>query len=96
MLACDLILEVRASRSLNAEQVSRLERMVFGQGRPDREQLDLLFVIDAYVMRADPAWAALLARAALSALVAGPGSSRSAMPMPAGLSLESARRATAA
>jgi hypothetical protein len=96
MLACDLILEVRASRSLNSEQVSRLERMVFGQGRPDREQLDLLFVIDAYVMRSDPAWSLLLARASLAALVAGPGSSRSAIPRPAGLSLESARRATAA
>jgi len=72
MLACDLILEARASRSLNAEQVASLERMVFSGGNPDRAQLDTLFLIDAYVTRADPSWGLLLARAALTALVAGP------------------------
>jgi hypothetical protein len=96
MLACDLILEVRASRSLNSEQVSRLERLVFGRGRPDRDQLDLLFSIDAYVTRADPAWGPLLARAALAALVAGPAAGLSAIPAPAGMSLEVVRRASAA
>jgi hypothetical protein len=71
MLACDLILEVRASRSLSAEQVTRLERMVFGMGKPTRDQLDMLFLINGYVLRADPSWGNLLARAALAALVAG-------------------------
>ncbi len=71
MLACDLILEVRASRSLSADQVLRLERMVFGAGRPSRDQLDMLFLIDGYVVRADPSWGNLLARAAVAALVAG-------------------------
>jgi hypothetical protein len=96
MLACDLILEVRASRSLNQEQVSRLEKMVFGDGRPSRDLLDLLFLIDSYITRADAAWGHLLARAAVAALVAGPGPSRAAIPTPAGLSLAKARRATAA
>ncbi len=67
MLACDLILEVRASRSLSAEQVRSLERMAFGCGQPTREQLELLLVVDQYVMRADPSWTALLARAAEAA-----------------------------
>jgi len=96
MLACDLILEVRASRSLNGDQVSRLERLVFGRGRPDRDQLDLLFLVDAYVMRADPAWGPLLARAALAALVAGPAPARPAIPAAAGMSLERVRSAAAA
>jgi len=73
MLACDLILAVRASKSVSADQVKSLERMVFGSGTPSREQLELLFLIDGYALRADPSWAALLARAALSALVAPPG-----------------------
>jgi hypothetical protein len=69
MLVSDLLLEVRASRSLSADQVSRLERQVFGAGKPTREQLDLLFLVDTYLQRADPTWALLLSRAALSALV---------------------------
>jgi hypothetical protein len=96
MLACDLILEVRASRSLSQEQVSRLEKMVFGEGRPSRDLLDLLFLIDSYITRADAAWGPLLARAAVAALVAGPAPGRAAIPAPAGLSLATARRATAA
>ena len=72
MLACDLILEVRASRSLSAEQVMRLERMIFGMGKPTRDQLDMLFLINGYVLRADPSWGNLLARAALAALIGGP------------------------
>lgn len=67
MLACDLILEVRASRSLSADQVKRLERMAFGCGQPDRDQLEMLVWIDRYVARADPSWTALLARAAQAA-----------------------------
>jgi len=73
MLACDLILAVRTSKSVSADQVKSLERMVFGAGTPSREQLELLFLIDGYALRADPSWAALLDRAALSALVAAPG-----------------------
>ena len=78
MLACDLILEVRASRSLSAEQVTRLERMVFGTGKPTRDQLDMLFLINGYVVRADPSWGNLLARAALAVLVGGPEGQASA------------------
>ena len=69
MLVSDLLMEVRASRSLSADQVDRLERQVFGAGKPNREQLDLLFLVDTYLQRADPSWALLLSRAALSALV---------------------------
>ena len=61
MLACDLILEVRATRSLSYPQVARLEReMSAGLNRHD---LDLLLLLDRYAERADPAWPALLARA---------------------------------
>ena len=67
MLACDLILEVRSSGSLSADQVRQLERIAFGCGQPSREQLELLLIIDQYVMRADPSWTVLLARAAEAA-----------------------------
>ena len=67
MLACDLIMEVRASRSLSSDQVRRLERMAFGCGQPSRDQLEVLLWIDRYVMRADASWTALLARAAQAA-----------------------------
>lgn len=63
MLACDIILAVRTSRSVSADLVKSLERMVFGAGSPNREQLDLLLLIDGYALRADPSWAALLDRA---------------------------------
>ena len=33
MLASDLIMDVRASRSISADQMERLERMVFGNGK---------------------------------------------------------------
>lgn len=69
MLASDLIMDVRASRTISADQVERLERLVFGSGRPSSDQLDLLFLMDTYLQRADPRWAELLARAAQSALV---------------------------
>ncbi len=72
MLACDLLLQVRASRSVSGEQIRALDRMVFGAGKPSRENLDLILLIDRYVQRADPNWGALLARAALASLVAGP------------------------
>lgn len=68
MLACDLMVEVRASRSLNGDQVTRLERMIFAAGKPSRDQLELLFLIDTYLERADPSWGSLLHRAATTAL----------------------------
>ena len=80
MLACDLLLEVRASRSLSGEQVTKLERMVFGEGKPSRDQLELLFLIDTYLQRADPSWGELLARAAMTALGAAPGKLSPAQP----------------
>jgi hypothetical protein len=72
MLACDLMVEVRASRCLSADQIARLERAIFAGGNPTRDHLELLFLIDAYLERADPSWGDLLHRAAASAL-AGPG-----------------------
>ena len=72
MLACDLLLQVRASRSVTGEQIRDLDRMVFGAGKPSRENLDLILLVDRYVQRADPSWGALLARAALASLISGP------------------------
>ncbi len=69
MLTSDLMMDVRASRTISADQVERLERMVFGEGAPSGEQLDLLFLIDTYLRRRDPRWGELLLRAAMSALV---------------------------
>ena len=42
--------------------------MVFGDGRPSGDQLDLLYLMDTYLQRPDPRWAELLARAAMTAL----------------------------
>jgi len=67
MLACDLIMDVRASHSITSEQISRLERMVFAEGEPNRDQLDLLFLIDTYLERRNPGWAELLVKATLAA-----------------------------
>lgn len=64
MLACDLIHEIRASRYLSAEQVRRLESIVFSGGDPSAGDLEMLLVIDGMVRRADPSWSRLLARAA--------------------------------
>ena len=69
MLASDLIMDVRASRTISADQVEALERMVFGSGAPSGDQLDLLFLMDTYLQRPDRRWGELLARAAMSALV---------------------------
>jgi hypothetical protein len=68
MLASDLIMDVRASRSISSDQMERLERMVFGEGKPSGDQLDLLYLMDTYLQRPDPRWAELLARAAMTAL----------------------------
>lgn len=67
MLACDLILEVRASRSLSRAQVARLERELLAG--IDRHQFDLLLLLDRYALRADESWPPLLARAA--AMISG-------------------------
>jgi hypothetical protein len=71
MLTCDLLLEVRATRAVTDEQVRRLERLVFGNGKPTHDHLDLIFLIDTYLERRDPSWADLFARAALIALAPG-------------------------
>lgn len=63
MLASDLVLSVRASRSLTSEQVSALERFAFGSGEPNRDQIDLLFLIDSYVKRPSIRWMSLVQRA---------------------------------
>lgn len=63
MLACDLVMDVRASRCLSRDQVSTLERVVFDNGAPGFDELDLLLLIDTYAMRAHATWAPLLARA---------------------------------
>lgn len=68
MLASDLIMGVRASRSISTAQVEELERAIFGSGAPTGDQLDLLFLIDTYLQRPDRRWGELLARAAMSAL----------------------------
>ena len=62
MLASDLVLSVRASRSLTAEQVSALERYAFGSGEPNRDQIDLLFLIDSYMKRPSIRWMSLIQR----------------------------------
>jgi hypothetical protein len=69
MLASDLLMDVRAARAISGDQVDRLERMVFESGVPSGDQLDLVFLIDTYLMRRDPRWAELMARAAMAALV---------------------------
>lgn len=68
MLASDLIMGVRASRTISADQVESLEKMVFADGKPSGDHLDLLFLMDTYLQRPDPRWADFLARAAMSAL----------------------------
>jgi hypothetical protein len=69
MLASDLIMSVRASRTISTSQVEELERAIFGSGVPTGDQLDLLFLIDTYLQRPDRRWGELIARAAMSALV---------------------------
>lgn len=68
MLASDLIMDVRASRTISSDQMESLERMVFGNGKPSGDQLDLLYLMDTYLQRPDPRWAELLARAAMTVL----------------------------
>ena len=70
MLACDLIVDVRASHTISGEQLKRLEHMVFASGAPGRDQLELLLLLDTYLERKNPGWAELLARAAEAAAAA--------------------------
>jgi hypothetical protein len=69
MLSCDMVVAVRASRSLNRAQVAQLERQLRGRALEPHER-DLLFLLDSYAERADPAWGNVLARA-LDAAPAG-------------------------
>ena len=69
MLACDLLMNVRASRTISDDQMVQLERLVFGRGVPSRDQIDLLVLIDTYLRRPHPGWTELLARAVPAALV---------------------------
>ncbi len=63
MLASDLIMDVRASRQITADQVAQLECALFCGGTPKREELDILYLIARYLERPDRRFAALLARA---------------------------------
>ena len=64
MLATDIFMDVRAARHISADQISRLESLVFSDGGPSGDQLDLLYLMDTYLQRPDPRWGDLLARAA--------------------------------
>ena len=68
MLATDIFMDVRAARSISPEQVMRLERLVFANGAPSGDQLDLLYLMDTYLRRPDPLFAELLARAATATM----------------------------
>jgi hypothetical protein len=57
-------MHVRASRSLSSEQVGQLEKLIFSGGAPGRDQLDILYLIDAHLRRRDPRWVDLMDRAA--------------------------------
>jgi len=71
MLACDLMMDVRSSRSVTAEQVRRVERAMPIGSPVIAEQLDFLFQVDHYAERADRGWTRLLARAVISGMVLG-------------------------
>jgi hypothetical protein len=66
MLATDLIMDVRASRTITPDQVHRLERVFFADGAPSTDQMHLIRLIDSYLQRRIPCWAELMARAAMA------------------------------
>lgn len=68
MLATDIFMDVRASRTISPDQVMRLERLLFANGAPSGDQLDLLYLMDTYLRRPDPLFADLLARAAMTTM----------------------------
>jgi hypothetical protein len=72
MLASDLVMQVRASRSVSREQAAQLERILFAGGCPTRDHLELLHLIDSYAVLRDPRWTELIERAA-AAMAAGAG-----------------------
>jgi len=72
MLATDIFMDVRAARAISMDQILRLERLVFSEGAPTGDQLDLLYLMDTYLQRPDPRWADLLARAAMASLTPVP------------------------
>ena len=63
-MACDLIVQARASRRLSQQEIARLERLVFGGGGASRDGLEALLLIDTYIEAGDADWSNLLARAA--------------------------------
>lgn len=71
MLACDLIVQVRASRSVSAEQAREMERSISHGIAIPHEIIDFLFRVDRYAERAALEWTQLLARAVLSGIVLG-------------------------
>lgn len=71
VLASDIVMEVRASRNLTADHVARLERILCSGDAVDCHELDVLFLLDRYAVRADARWTRLLARAVLTGMVSG-------------------------
>ena len=49
MLATDIFMDVRAARGISVDQITRLERLVFAEGAPTGDQLDLLYLMDTYL-----------------------------------------------
>jgi hypothetical protein len=81
MLACDVLMHVRASRTISPDQVLHLERLVFGGGAPTRDQIDILLLIDSYLHRREPRWTELLTRAAGAALLLRAGTQPAPEPL---------------
>lgn len=62
MLASDVVWNARAARTLNGDQVAALERLVFSGGKPEREQIEILDLIDSYLVHRCEAWSSLMKR----------------------------------
>lgn len=71
MLASDVVLNVRASRSLSSEEIDALERLLFSKDGPSPEQVELLSLINSYVSRPSARWSELMARARRAIAPAG-------------------------
>jgi hypothetical protein len=63
MLATDLIMDVRASRTISADQLYQLEQWILSDGAPTAEQLDVMLLLETYLDWPDPDFAELLSRA---------------------------------
>ncbi len=81
MLTCDVLMHVRASRSLSGEQVAQLEALVFGAGVPGRDQIDILYLIDTYLQRRHPRWVDLMDRVAHTLVPAADAGQSSIAPL---------------